>query len=145
MTPRRRFVVACLGSVLIRPARATPESLQAAIAHFSGGAVLRDGRVTLAISPLVENGNAVPLTASVESPMTAADHVRRIALFTERNPQPDVAVFQLTPANGRAAVTTRVRLATSQTLVALAELSDGSFWQQRVDVIVTLAACVEGG
>lgn len=76
--------------------------------------------------------------------MTAADHVRAIALFTPRNPQPDVAVFHFTPRSGRARVATRMRLATSQTLVAVARLSDGSCWQSTVDVVVTLAACVEG-
>lgn len=146
MSRRRTLLVAGLGSVLLRPAAlsATPAALQAAVDAFTGGAAVRDGRVTLDISPLVENGNAVPVTVSVASAMTAADHVRRIALFTERNPQPEVAVFHLGPANGLAAVGTRMRLATSQTIVALAQLSDGSFWQQRVEVLVTLAACVEG-
>ena len=131
--------------LLIRPAMATPEALQAAIANFTSGAVVGTGRVELQIAELVENGNAVPVTISVDSPMTAADHVKRIALFNERNPLPDVAVFELSPANGRAEVGTRMRLATSQSVVALAQLSDGSFWQHRVDVIVTLAACIEGG
>ena len=144
MTDRRTVLVAGLGSVLLRPARATPAALQAAVDGFSGGATVRDGRVTLDISPLVENGNAVPVTVRVASPMSAGDHVRRIALFTERNPHPEVAVFHLSPANGRAVVGTRLRLATSQTVVALAQLSDGSVWQQRVEVVVTLAACVEG-
>jgi len=144
MNGRRRLVVGGLAAVLLRPALATPAALQVAIDGFTGGAPVRDGRVRLDISPLVENGNAVPVAVSVDSPMSAADHVRRIALFTERNPQPEVAVFHLGPANGRAAVGTRMRLATSQTVVALAQLSDGSYWQQRVEVVVTLAACVEG-
>ena len=75
--------------------------------------------------------------------MTAADHVRRIALFNDKNPQPDVAVFHLGPRAGRAQVATRIRLATSQTIAAVAELSDGSFWSAEADVIVTLAACIE--
>ncbi len=147
MTGRRTLLLsglAGLGSVLLRPAGATPAALQAAVSRFTGGASVQDGRVTLDISPLVENGNTVPVTVSVASPMTTGDHVKRIALFTERNPQPEVAVFHLGPANGRAVVGTRMRLATSQTVVALAQLSDGSVWQQRVEVIVTLAACVEG-
>ncbi|MDP1647294.1 MAG: SoxY-related AACIE arm protein [Rubrivivax sp.] len=144
MTNRRTVLVAGLGSVLLRPALATPAALQAAVDRYTGGAAVQDGRVTLDASPLVENGNAVPVTVSVVSPMTADDHVQRIALFTERNPQPEVAVFHLSPVNGRAVVGTRMRLATSQTIVALAQLSDGSVWQQRVEVVVTLAACVEG-
>jgi sulfur-oxidizing protein SoxY len=125
------------------PAAATAANLDAALRAFSGGRVAQTGRVELLISPLVENGNAVPVTLRADSPMTAAQHVRRLALFTERNPQPDVAVFHLGPLSGRAEVSTRVRLATSQTLVALAEFSDGSLWQQRMEVLVTLAACIE--
>lgn len=143
MIGRRQLMWAGAGAVLCRPAAATPESLQAAIAAFTGGAKVQQGRVKLGISPLVENGNTVPVTVSVEG--VESSTVRRIALFTERNPQPEVAVFQLGPLVGRAMVATRMRLATSQTIVALAQLSDGSVWQQRVEVVVTLAACVEGG
>mgnify|MGYP006200646509 CR=1 FL=1 len=89
---------------------------------------MQPGRVRFEIPPLVENGNAVGVTITVESPMTEADHVKRIALFNEKNPQADMAVFHLGPRAGRAAVSTRVRLATSQTVVALAEMSDGSVW-----------------
>ena len=128
-----------------RPAYATPESMQEAIARFTGGVPVRDGRVRLDLSPLVENGNAVPVMVAVDSPMNGSDFVRRLALFTERNPQPEVAVFELSPLSGRAQVTTRMRLATSQTIVAMAQMGDGSVWQRRVDVVVTLAACVEGG
>ncbi len=151
--PRRRRwlrgagAVAFAGPLLLalRPARATPEALQAALARFAGGAAPRDGRVRLDIAPLVENGNAVPVTVSVpDSPMTAQQHVRRLALFSQRNPLPEVAVFHLGPRNGRAQVATRMRLATSQTVLAAAELSDGSVWVARTDVLVTLAACVEG-
>ena len=116
-----------------------------AVAAFTGGAVPRTGRVQLDIAELVENGNAVPVSVGVPgSPMTPAEHVRRIALFTERNPEPGVAVFHFSPKSGRATVATRMRLATSQQVLAVAHLSDGSCWQAAVDVIVTLAACVEG-
>lgn len=142
---RRSVVIAGFGTLLLRPALATPQALQAAVDSFSNGRTPRDGRVTLEISPLVENGNAVPVGVSVQSPMTAADHVQRIALFTSLNPQPDVAVFHLGPRNGVAKVDTRMRLATSQTVLALAMMNDGSVWQARTDVLVTLAACVEGG
>ena len=76
--------------------------------------------------------------------MSAADHVQAIAIFNERNPQRDVAVFTLGPRAGKAEVATRMRLATSQRLAAVARLSDGSCWQHRVDVVVTLASCIEG-
>jgi sulfur-oxidizing protein SoxY len=141
---RRQIVIAGFGTLLLRPARATPQALEAAIAAFAEGRTPRDGRVTLDVAPLIENGNTVPLTVRVSSPMTADDHVRQIALFNERNPNPEIAVFHLGPRNGRAVVSTRIRLATSQRLVALARLNDGSVWQQSVDVIVTLAACIEG-
>ena len=118
-------------------------TLDEAIRAFTGGAEAREGRVKFEISPLVENGNAVPVSVTVESPMTAGDHVRRIALFNEKNPQADVAVFHLGPRAGRAHVATRIRLATSQVVVALAETSDGAFWISRANVIVTLAACIE--
>lgn len=144
MTARRELLIAGLGTLLLRPAGATADSLRAALVAFTGGAPLREGRVTLDIAPLVENGNVVPVGISVTSPMTATDHVRRIALFTSRNPQPEVVVMHLGPRSGRAVVATRMRLATSQQVLAVAELSDGSFWRQGLDVIVTLAACVEG-
>ena len=125
------------------PALATAAELSAAIARFTAGAVAKPGRVTLDVAPLVENGNSVPITISVQSPMTATDHVTAIAVFNESNPQRDVAVFRLGPRAGRAVVATRIRLATSQQLVAVAQMSDGTFWTSAVDVIVTLAACVE--
>ena len=145
MIGRRGLLSLSAAAVWCRPTLATPESLQSAISSFTGGAPVRDGRVRLDISPLVENGNAVPVTLAVDSPMSDTDFVRRLALFTERNPQPEVAVFELSPLSGRAQVATRLRLATSQTIVAVAQLGDGSYWQRRVDVVVTLAACVEGG
>lgn len=144
--PRRRLLAAGAAAPLAlcwRPAAADAAELEAAIRAFAGTAPVQAGRVTLEVAALVENGNAVPVTVGVDSPMSAADHVRRIALFNERNPQREVAVFHLGPRAGRASVATRIRLATSQQLVALAELSDGSVWSRRVDVIVTLAACIE--
>lgn len=130
--------------VLALPLRALARpSLAEAIAGFTGGAPVNAGRVTLTVPPLVENGNAVGVTVAVESPMSEAAHVRRIGLFNEKNPQADVAIFHLGPRNGRARIVTRIRLATSQTLVAVAELSDGTYWSSEANVIVTLAACIE--
>lgn len=146
MSTRRQLLRVGMGwaSILcLTPAQATPEELAAAIQAFAAGAPLRAGRVLLDIAPLVENGNAVPIKVSVESAMTEADHVSAIAVFNERNPQPDVAVFHLGPRAGKAVVATRIRLANSQRLVAVAKMNDGSCWTHSVDVIVTLAACVE--
>ncbi|MDR6952524.1 sulfur-oxidizing protein SoxY [Ancylobacter sp. 3268] len=142
---RRAVLAGVAGLVVLAlplPALARP-SLDEAIASFAGGTPVAAGRVKLAIPPLVENGNAVGVTVEVDSPMTPAAHVRRIGLFNEKNPQAEVAVFHLGPHNGRARIATRIRLATSQTVVAVAELSDGTYWSSKANIIVTLAACIE--
>jgi sulfur-oxidizing protein SoxY len=148
---RRRIVFAGMAAwLVVREAEAavpdpsaTMGDLAAAVRHFAGDALPRTGRVKFDIAPLVENGNSVPITVSVDSPMTPTDHVTAIAVYNEKNPQRDVIVCKLGPRAGRAEIATRIRLATSQKLVALARMSDGSCWQASVDVIVTLAACVE--
>jgi sulfur-oxidizing protein SoxY len=124
-------------------ARATPEAMQQAIRAVLGEAEARPGKVALDIPALVENGNAVPLTVSVESPMSEEDHVKAIHIFNEKNPQPHVISVALGPRAGRARMATRIKLAGSQQVLAIAEMSDGSFWSGSADVIVTLAACVE--
>src|SRR5580700_4063278 len=148
---RRRFLglagsAAVLGTVpvvTLRPAEATPAMLAAAIRNVVGAAVVHTGKVKLDIPPLVENGNTVPMTVSVTSPMTSDDFVRSIHVFNEKNPQPNIGNFYLGPHAGRAQISTRIRLADSQKIVAIARLSDGSFWSASADVIVTLAACTE--
>jgi sulfur-oxidizing protein SoxY len=115
----------------------------AAIGEIVGDAPVHQGKVKLEVPPLVENGNAVPLTISVDSPMTEGEHVKSIHVFNEKNPQPNVASFYLGPRAGRAQVSTRIRLADSQKVIAIAQLSDDSFWADNVDVVVTLAACLE--
>ena len=129
--------------ITVEPARATPAQMQEAIRKVVGSATVKPGRVKLELPPLSENGNTVPLTVSVESAMSQADHVKAIHVFNEKNPQPDVVSFHLGPRAGRATVSTRIRLADTQTVVAIAELSDGSFWSARASVVVTLAACLE--
>ena len=129
--------------VTLRPAEATPAMLASAIRQIVGDTVVRTGKVRLELPPLVENGNTVPLTVSVDNPMTPENHVKSIHVFNEKNPQPNVGNFYLGPNAGRAQVSTRIRLADSQKITAIAKLSDGSFWSASVDVIVTLAACTE--
>jgi len=145
--PRRSLLAGTALALTLRPlcAQTPPRDspLDAAIRTWAGGVMPRDGRVSFEVPALVDNGNGVPITVRVDSPMTEADHVREIAVFNERNPLRDVLRCQLSPANGRAEVGARIRLATSQRLAALARMSDGSIWQQRVDVLVTLAACIE--
>jgi sulfur-oxidizing protein SoxY len=122
---------------------ATPEALADAIREVTGGAPLRTGKITLDIPPIVENGNTVPVTVTVESPMTADDYVKSIHLFNEKNPQPHVFNAWLSPGSGKAAVGTRIKLADSQKIVAVAETGTGEFWTAGAEVIVTIAACIE--
>ena len=148
---RRQFLglaggAAVLGAipvVTVRPAEATPATLASAIRNVVGEAPIRTGKVKLDLPPLVENGNTVPLTVSVDNPMTPDNHVKSIHVFNEKNPQPNVGNFYLGPNAGRAQVSTRIRLADSQKITAIAKLSDGSFWSVSVDIVVTLAACTE--
>ena len=148
---RRRFLglagsAAVLGAVpmvTLRPAEATPATLAAAIRNVVGAAVVRTGKVRIDVPPLVENGNTVPMTVSVMSPMTPDDYVKSIHVFNEKNPQPNIGNFYLGPRAGRAQVSTRIRLADTQNIVAIAHLSDGTFWSVSADVVVTLAACTE--
>jgi sulfur-oxidizing protein SoxY len=145
---RRDFLVAggTVGAALglaPRVARATPAQEKEAITKITGAAPVTPGRVTLELAPLVENGNSVPLTVRVDSPMTAQDHVKAIHVLVEKNPQPYVASFHLGPRTGRATVSTRIRLADTQTVTAVCEMSDGSFWSGSADSVVTLAACTE--
>ena len=147
-TTRRRFLglAATAGTipiVTLRPLEATPAMLSMAIRNVVGEAQLRTGKVRLDIPPLVENGNTVPMTVSVTSPMTATDYVKSIHVFNEKNPQPNIGNFYIGPYAGRAQVGTRIRLADSQKVVAIARLSDDSFWTVAADVVVTLAACTE--
>jgi sulfur-oxidizing protein SoxY len=144
---RRRLLAAGAGlglTLLVRPVPAAAAELADAIRAYTGDAAVRTGKVAIEIAALVENGNAVPIAVSVASPMTPADHVTAIALFSEKNPERDIARFSLGPRAGRASVATRIRLATSQQLVAVARMSDGTCWSAAVAVVVTLAACIEG-
>jgi sulfur-oxidizing protein SoxY len=149
---RRRAGLMLAGAVVLpaavlRPAHATSAAMQAAIQAWAGSASaaasIRDGRVELDVPPLVDNGNLVSITVRMTSPMTATDHVREIAVFNDGNPQPEVARFEFSLRSGRAQAALNIRLATTQNLVAVARLSDGSLWQQRAEVVVVLAACIE--
>ena len=115
----------------------------AAIGKVTGGAEVKKGKVKLDVPPLSENGNTVATNVTVESPMTAKDYVKAIHLFAEKNPQPNIISVHLNPRSGKAAISTRIRLADTQTVTAIAEMSDGSFWQDTGDVIITLGACLE--
>jgi sulfur-oxidizing protein SoxY len=146
--PTRRLILLAATSLglarLAPPAAATQTTMDEAIRALVGEASVTPGKVKLELPPIVENGNTVSLTVSVDSPMTEADHVASIHLFNQKNPQPYIAAFHLGPRAGKASVSTRIRLADSQRVTAIARLADGSFWSDSADVIVTLAACAEG-
>jgi sulfur-oxidizing protein SoxY len=131
-----------LAFLAVRPAAATPATMQEAVRNAIGEAPVRKGKVKIDLPPIVENGNSVPCTVSVDSPMTQADYVKAIHVFNEKNPQPNVISVRLNPRAGRPQFSTRIRLADSQTVTAIAELSNGTCWSGDVDVIVTLAACI---
>ncbi len=124
-------------------ALAKKEEADEAIQKITGGAKIQEGRVTLTIPPLVENGNLVVLKLSVDSPMTANDYVKVIHVIAEGNPLPNVFTVYLTPRSGTANITTRVRLADSQRVWAIAQMNNGSFWQGSAETLVTLSACTE--
>ena len=148
---RRAVVIAAAGAgalgaapfLLVRRAEATPDMMKAAIREVVGEAPVRKGRVTLDIPPLVENGNTIAMSVAVDSPMTEKDHVKAIHVFNEKNPQPDIISVHLGPRSGKATFSTRIRLADSQNVVAIAEMSDGTLWSDTAEVIVTIAACLE--
>jgi sulfur-oxidizing protein SoxY len=137
------LALALAGVVLVpRPGLANlPERVQAAIDKLRAGRSAEEARMMLRLPAIAENGNAVPLNVMVESPMTAADHVKAIHVFATGNPTPEIAVFHLTPAMGRATVDTRIRLGQTQDVVAFAEMSDGRLFMARAEVKVTIGGC----
>lgn len=144
---RRRFMASAAGllalPLLPRPAAAQLSVLDPNVLAFARGAEVRRGRVRLTLPSLADNGNSVPLRVVVDSPMSEADHVRAIALISSRNPEPNIARFTLGPRAGRADISTRVRLAGSQRVMAVAECSDGSFWMDSSEIVLTISACVD--
>ena len=123
--------------------QANPAALGIAIRKVVGDAKVNTGKVKLDVPPLSENGNSVAMTVTVESPMTPADHVKAIHVFAEKNPQPNVISVALGPRAGRPTIQTRIRLTDTQDVIAIAELSDGTFWRDGGNVVVTLGACLE--
>jgi sulfur-oxidizing protein SoxY len=145
MISRRDLLILAAGAAAgaAGAVQATPAAMEEAIRKVTGGAPVRKGKVRLEVPPLIENGNSVVLSVGVDSPMTAADYVKAIHVFAPQNPLPNMVSAYLGPRAGRAGFTTRVRVADSQTLTAIAQLSDGSLWSDNVSVVVTLAACTE--
>jgi sulfur-oxidizing protein SoxY len=145
---RRRFLAQLSAGLLLpaatlRTAQAQVDQLDPMLWVFTKGVPVQKGRVRLELPLIVDNGNAVPLTVSVDSPMTADNYVKSIHLFSQRNPVRDMARFYLGARAGRAKVVTRVRLAGSQNVTAVAAMSDGTFWADSVHILVTLSACMD--
>jgi sulfur-oxidizing protein SoxY len=145
---RRTFVLgagatALATALLSREATAQggAQAWEEAIKKIVGDAKPIDGRVALDLPDIAENGNTVPFNVSVESPMTEAEHVKAIHLISTANPQPGVVTFRFTPLSGRAAASSRMRLARTQEVIGLAELSDGKFLMSKRAVKVTIGGC----
>ena len=145
---RRRMLQVAAGAVFISVipdnASASADDMNAAIREEFGDREINEGRVNLDLPPLAENGYSVPLSVSVESPMTDSDYVSRIVIFSPANPIAKIVSFNLTPRSGSAKVSTRIRLGGTQTVRAVAEMSDGSLWIGKATTLVTLAACALG-
>ncbi len=140
---RRALSALAAGALLfiVRPARATPEELEAALRETFGDLPIARDKVTLEIPRVAENGGVVPVTVRVDSPMSAQDYVRSIHLFAEKNHLPRILEVRLGPHNGRAVMTSRIRMATSQQVMAVAEMSDGTLWSAAADIEVTVSSC----
>jgi sulfur-oxidizing protein SoxY len=122
---------------------ATPEAMQQAIRQRIGDREPQPGGMTLTLPKIAETGNSVPLTVTVDSLMSAEDHVLRIHLFVPGNPEPVASTYHLGLRAGKAQISTQIRLARTQTVLALAEMSDGSVRSDAASIVVTLGACVD--
>ncbi len=149
-TLSRRDAIAALGAgvlavagarLIIGPAQASPDSAEAFMSKLIGGRATKGGKITLKLPPIAENGNTVPLTVSVDSPMTASNYVKTVHVVADGNPNPEVASFHFTPASGKAQATTRIRMAKTQNIIAVAEMSDGSLYRTARNVKVTIGGC----
>ena len=154
LVPTRRIVLAGTAAALSLAASGVPVlaalydddgDQAAAIRHIAAGRPIKPGRVKITLPELAENGNVVSFAVEVESPMTANDHVKTIHIVAGQNPLANIARFHLGPRAGRAKVAANIRLATTQTVAVLAEMSDGTLWSGAASVLVTLSACLDGG
>jgi sulfur-oxidizing protein SoxY len=121
--------------------RATPDGAEAEIAKFTGGKTAEPGRIAIDLPEIAENGTAVPLAVTVESPMTPDDHITDVLVIADANPLPRVATFHFTALSGRAEAATRIRLAATENVIVVARTSDGRFYTARKEVKVTIGGC----
>jgi sulfur-oxidizing protein SoxY len=132
-------LVVTLGDVA--PALATPAEAAAAIAKFTGGKTAEQGRITIELPEIAENGNTIPLSVSVDHPMTADNYVSEILVVSDGNPRPGVALFHFTPMSGRALAATRIRLASTENVIVVAKTNDGKLFTVQKQVKVTIGGC----
>src|SRR5438128_2026323 len=121
--------------------RATPSEAEAEIAKFTGGKPAVPGRISIDLPEIAENGNAVPLSLAVESPMTPADHITDVLVVADGNPNPRIAAFRFSPMSGRAEASTRIRLAATENVIVVARTGNGEFYTARKEVKVTIGGC----
>jgi len=145
---RRRLLAGAAGLagglIVVRDVSAQavqPGAHQQVLDKAVGGKKAQPGKVKLRMPEIAENGNTVPMTVSVDSPMTVNDYVKAVHVVTDNNPRPEVGSFYFTPANGKAEVSTRIRLSQTMNVVAYAEMSDGSVWSARAEAKVTIGGC----
>ena len=144
--PSRRQVLAgsagalAIATLGIAPAHAA-NNAQDLIKAFTGGKQATEGKVKLDLPEIAENGNTVPMTVTVESPMTAQSHVTEVLVLADGNPNAGVATFHFSPASGVAEANTRIRLAATQNIIAVAKMNDGSVFMASKPVKVTIGAC----
>jgi sulfur-oxidizing protein SoxY len=145
---RRAFILGATAVAAIMPflaapgaAQEAPQTWEDALKKIVGDAQPTNGKIAFDLPEIAENGNMVPFSVTVESPMTEKDHVKAIHIIATNNPQPSVASFRFTPLSGRASASSRLRLARTQDVIGLAELSDGRFIMARRPVKVTIGGC----
>lgn len=135
--------IVAAGSVVLKSgtANADQKMVDESVMKLIGDKKPVDGKITLELPQIAENGNTVPVGFTVDSPMTADNYVKSVHLFAEGNPAPDVASLHFTPMSGKASAATRIRLAGTQNIVAVAEMSDGSVFRASQEVKVTIGGC----
>lgn len=138
---RTACIAAAAAIIAPRMASATPGDVAAEIRKLFGDKTPASGRIKLDAPQIAENGLAVPVNIEVESPMTAADHVKTVHVFAEGNPAPGVVSYRFTPECGKASASTRMRLAQTQNIVVVAEMSDGRLFSARQEITVTVGGC----
>ena len=142
----RRHAIAILGATgaaaaFSLPALADPAAVASKINSIVGGGSISEGSIELDLPEIAENGNAVKVAFSVDSPMTGGDYVKTVHIMADGNPRPEVASFNFSPAMGECSASTRMRLAKTQNIVVLAEMNDGSFKKAQQTIKVTIGGC----